>query len=227
MKSQHKEQRAMANPNINHRNKTTLNPANGSLAPARRSDTDTDVRRAGALILKARNLGGQSPLELEALKATAAIWADELIKAGIPPRLWDEMFTLARKARPVSSKGFMVTADQVIDTWEHYLRGHRWIFEEKIEERYGEQYTRRVGRTCYCVIAQRARNSYRFRRFSAAYEIRWGSRYKPSKSDLISLYESRVGDLLWDDMVDEYCSDAEPPTLKGLYEYLRAVGGER
>jgi len=211
------------------------------------------VRRAGALILKARNLGGQSPLELEALKATAAIWADELIKAGIPPRLWDEMFTLARKARPVSSKGFMVTADQVIDTWEHYLRGHRWIFEdgewqecdllihycdecrsdkgivfeEKIEERYGEQYTRRVGRTCYCVIAQRARNSYRFRRFSAAYEIRWGSRYKPSKSDLISLYESRVGDLLWDDMVDEYCSDAEPPTLKGLYEYLRAVGGER
>jgi hypothetical protein len=208
---------------------------------------------AEELLMKQRYLANQPMPEVKQSEAAGEIWAKELIRAGIPPRLWDEIFTLAHESRPASSIAFMINADQVILAWKHFLHGHKWDFREEtwkecdrviinycgecdkgevrrevITERYGKRF---AYDKCYCFIAPHARNSYPFRRFCAAFEIRYNTRYKRSKDelkdDLISLYHSRIDDSLWDSMVDRYISEADNPTVKGLCKYLRSVGGER
>lgn len=103
--------------------KTLETPPNGSLISA-----DSPLaKRAGLLLVRLRALYNQAPLDIEQLKLAGVAWAEELSKAGIPPRRWEEMATLARQWRPSSSKAFMITADQVIDVWQHYgLRGSVW-----------------------------------------------------------------------------------------------------
>src|SRR5262245_22112970 len=86
------------------------------------------------LIFKMRMLANQPMLDDQQLQIAGEIWADELIKAGIPPRLWDQMISLARRARPSSSKAFEVKIDQTIDAWEHYLHGYTWIIVEQAWE---------------------------------------------------------------------------------------------
>jgi hypothetical protein len=103
--------------------KTLEKAPNGFLV----SPDSPSAKRAGLLLVKVRALYNQPPLETEQLKVVAVAWAEELIKAGIPPRRWEEMATLARQFRPTASKAFMITCDQIIDCWNHYwLRDSTW-----------------------------------------------------------------------------------------------------
>jgi len=207
------------------------------------------AKLAGQLIMKLRIRANQPPLELDQLKVAASVWADELHEAGCPPRLWDEMMRLAGDARPSKTQAFAVTLDQIIHAWKHYLLGHTWSIEEEawyetdllitycgeckegyivheeFIEMYGERLTRPVRNQCFCIINQRTRNSYHFRRFSAAFEIRHEAPYKASRDDVVSLDQFRPGDLFcnseWDRHVDKYVLQGETPTLKALCERLR------
>jgi hypothetical protein len=188
-----------------------------------------------------RLLFNQPALEVEALHATGLAWSAELVAAGIPPSKWDEMFSLARRSRPSASKAFMVVIDQVIDAWDHYLRGEQWDFEEEawrpyrppivycgncqegyvFRERVDKSYGRtQYAQTCLCLVEHSARNSYHFRRFSAAYELRYGTPYEASESDSASLWRLRdkVEKQLWDRAVEEYFSAAENHTLGAFCE---------
>jgi hypothetical protein len=200
------------------------------------------------LLVKIRALCNQAPLEVAQLQLTAGIWADELIKASIPPSKWEEMFSVARESRPSSSKAFVITADQVIDAWRHYgLRGSIWSDGQWIanrdkqikfcgECRQGYRYeTREVLRVgefgieesldppyfqehpvgpCPCRSEQSARNSYWFRRFTAAWEIARGCEYEATSQDLLSLHSlifasDGPSEHRWDEAIGEYLSTVE------------------
>jgi hypothetical protein len=227
-------QRKLANPN----NKNSLKPVSGFLVPAGKSDTKY-ARLAGALIAKTRRLFDKPALELDTLKQVATDWADELIGAGCPPRLWETIFRIAGFARPWANKGFMVTSDQVIGAWYNYLIGNQWDDGEQAWRPYYPPITycgkcekghvaikvsedvygpRTVHKDCECKIQYWARNSHHFRRFSASYELRYGTPYEASESDLASLYrlKDEIENRTWGNEVDKYFSGAENPTLEAF-----------
>jgi hypothetical protein len=187
------------------------------------------IREAGKLVLNLYEVTNQTPLSPEQSQVRAGFWASALIEAGIPPSKWDAMATLARRARPSASKAFVITVDQMIDAWDHYLVGDRWNVQEQAwrayrppivycgkceqgeipvevtEEVHGQPRSRTVYKTCPCKIEYSARNCYHFRRFSDAYELRYGTPYEASESDLASLYKVKdeVDNLSWDSLVEE------------------------
>jgi hypothetical protein len=83
------------------------------------------------ILAKSRVLCGLPPLEPHALQVEAAIWASDLDAADVPRDQWAEIVTIARRARPSSSKAFPVTADQVIDCWRKTTAGMNWSDAEE------------------------------------------------------------------------------------------------
>lgn len=213
------------------------------------------AKQAGQLVIKLRALYNQPQLEIEQLKVTGVAWAEELIKAGVPPSRWDEMAGLARQWRPSASKAFAITCDQVIDVWQHYglrgstwrdgewvgnytskqtkfcgecRKGYRFVSREAmrmnafgIQESYDPPYFQEhsVG-PCRCQSEYRARDSYYFRRFAAAYEIAYGRGYEVAEAELFTLYElTNVNNCpltweCWDEALREYLVEAKAPTLE-------------
>src|SRR5262245_20875313 len=207
---------------------------------AKRLDTERG-HLAEQLVLKMRVLANQAIPDDKQLQVAGAIWAGELIDAGIPPSKWDEMFTLARRSRKSASKAFMVTLDQVTDAWEHYLRGDTWSVAEEdwtgggIRIEYCGQcdkgwiYYEQDGRMgqCLCWAVTTASNSYCFNRFSAAYELCYGSPYEASHEDLIRLHQLRtdcrtqmltLDESFWDRAVRDYFSTEANHALKAFCE---------
>src|SRR5262249_34983087 len=98
----------------------TERATNGHTAMAPRSENE-QVKAAARLVLNLYELTNQAPLSKEQLHTRAMHWAGALLEAGIPPRRWDEVATLARKFRPSASKAFAITADQVLDVWDNHI----------------------------------------------------------------------------------------------------------
>ncbi len=133
----------MANLQLARRQERTLETAPNGLSVR---PTEKQAKLAAQLVIKLRVLVNQPALDVDQLKAAGAIWAEELIKAGIPPRRWDEVMTLARQFRPSASKAFAITCDQMIDVWDHHiLRGSKWVDGEWVADRDGSQQTRFCG----------------------------------------------------------------------------------
>jgi hypothetical protein len=154
-------------------------------------------------------------LDDKQLQIVGAIWADDLTKAGIPPRRWDEVAGLARKFRSPSNKAFPITVDQMIDVWEEYvLRGKAWAqgdnghiswqHQDRPRPIYcgdcvqGQIYgfnTNDQGDTrtsifyCDCAIPQWVEPTYQYRRWCAAYEVATGDIYQPKNNTLRELHK--------------------------------------
>jgi hypothetical protein len=210
---------------------------------------------AEQLILKIRILANQSAPEEKQLQAAGALWADELIRAGIPPRQWGEIVSMARRARPSSGKAFMITVDQIIDAWDHYLLGEDWSAEDQEWRRYYSPraycghcdqglirvveefdppdkyygHRREFHQTCRCQVERTARNSYFFRRFAAAYEVNYGAEYEPTDADLNAVYRllSKLKKPLWDRALGEWLASApDEPTLEVFCANSAGQGSE-
>jgi hypothetical protein len=178
------------------------------------------------------------------LQITGQVWAEDLIAGAIPPSKWETAFNLAARARSSANKAFMVTLDQILDAWEHWLLGDEWIagadghdwkrrdvsvvycgecqqghrYEEREVEERGQKRVRSVAIPCPCWQIPLGRDSYHYRRFAAAYEIATGRIYEPSDQDLVNFFEIKhkreIPD--WGPAADQYCAQDPEPTLTGF-----------
>jgi len=194
------------------------------------------------LIIKIRLLFNQPMLDDQHLQLAGGVWAQELIKAGIPPRQWDDMATRARQASG-HNKAFPPTCDEIIDQWREWLKSevtqyafcgdceHGQLngqYEIKCTDRWGRetsydppQFHRYVAGVCRCKKIFEARQEYPYRRFAADYDIKFGREYEPSDEDLVSLYELMHGAHMpsgdtWRSALTDYLESTPNPTVEGF-----------